>query len=100
MPKCIAPLKHPTRTWRRPGYVESKYKFRPRWYAAARLDAFQPSNMKRARPCAGIPGARRDGIGFRPSPRVLAKAVVQMNRFDGNESLDEDHYMVQLSTRF
>jgi hypothetical protein len=40
------------------------------------------------------------GVGFRPRPRVVAKAVVQSNRFDGNAGLDEDHYILQVSAGF
>jgi hypothetical protein len=86
------------------GYLEAKYKFRPRWHAAARVDTFEPSEIPAG---AGqtvkwdYPVRRAEyGFGFRPSPRVMAKAVVQMNRFDGNDSLDEDHYLMQVSARF
>ena len=40
------------------------------------------------------------GVGFQPRPRMALKAVVQSNRFDGNGSLDEDHYLLQVSAGF
>lgn len=86
------------------GYVEAKYKFLLRWYAAARFGFFEPD---KAMDSAGTerhwdyPVHRVEyGVGFKPMPRVVAKAVVQSNRFDGNASLDEDHYIVQVSAGF
>lgn len=86
------------------GYVEAKYKLRPRWYAAARFGFFEPDKVADS---AGVerhwdyPVHRAEyGIGFKPMPRVTTKAVVQNNRFDGNSSLDEDHYIVQVSAGF
>jgi hypothetical protein len=86
------------------GYLEAKYKFRPRWHAAARLDAFEPGEIpdgSGGEMAWDYPVRRAEyGVGFRPSPRVMAKAVVQMNRFQGNDALDEDHYLMQVSARF
>jgi hypothetical protein len=86
------------------GYLEAKHKLRPRWYAAARFDFFEPDRVQDSS------GAKRRwdypvhrveyGVGFRPRPRVVAKAVVQSNRFDGNAGLDEDHYILQVSAGF
>ncbi len=86
------------------GYLEAKYKFRPRWHAAARLDAFEPNEIADGaggRMSWDYPVRRAEyGVGFRPSPRVMTKAVIQMNRFQGNDALDEDHYLMQVSARF
>jgi len=86
------------------GYVDAKYKLRPRWYLAGRLEAFQPGHVRDE---AGdevrwdYPLRRAEyGLGFRPTSRVTVKGVVQNNRFDGPRALDEDHYVVQLSARF
>jgi hypothetical protein len=86
------------------GYVEAQYKVRPRWYLAGRLEAFQPGEVRDAAGSLArwdYPVRRAEyGVGFRPRPRVTLKAVVQSSRFDGNDSLDEDHYVVQMGVRF
>lgn len=87
------------------GYVEGTYKFAPRWYAAVRLDAFEPDEIRDSGGDAvpwDYPLRRVEyGVGFHPGPRITLKAAVQHNRFDGGESvLDEDHYGVQLGARF
>lgn len=86
------------------GYVEGKYKFAPRWYAAVRLDAFEPDDVRDEAGEAvpwDYPLRRAEyGIGFHPGPRVTLKAAVQHNRFDDAPALDEDHYGVQLGARF
>jgi hypothetical protein len=86
------------------GYVEGKYKFRPGWYVAARLGFFEPSEVRDGSGALrkwDYPVRRAEyGIGYKPLPRVTTKLVAQHNRFDGNSSLDRDHYMVQFSTAF
>ena len=86
------------------GYVEAKYKFLPRWYVAARLDAFQPDRIRDEggnRVRWDYPVRRAEyGVGFHPSPRITLKAVVQNDRFDGNSALDEDHFALQMGARF
>jgi hypothetical protein len=86
------------------GYVEAKYKFVPRWYAAVRLGGFEPAEVRNS---AGelhpwdYPVRRAEyGLGFKPTPRVTTKLVAQHNRFQGNAGLDEDHYLLQISTAF
>jgi hypothetical protein len=86
------------------GYLEAKYKFATRWYAAGRAEFFETSEVTSG---SGVvttwdyPVRRAEyGIGFRPHRRVLTKLVAQHNRFIGNGSFDSDHYMVQLSTAF
>lgn len=87
------------------GYLEAKYKLTTRWYAAGRVEAFQPTQIHDE---AGslvywdYPVRRAEyGVGFRPSPRITVKGVVQSNRFDGGPvEFDEDHYVAQLSARF
>jgi hypothetical protein len=75
------------------------------WYVAGRLEAFHPSEVRDAsgnRVRWDYPVRRAEyGLGFRPSPRITVKAVVQSNRFDGGPAtFDEDHYVAQLSARF
>jgi len=86
------------------GYLEAKYKVRPRWYAAARFGFFEPDKV------ADSSGTERHwdhpvhrveyGVGFKHRPRLTTKAVVQHNRFDGAGSLDEDHFLLQVSAGF
>jgi hypothetical protein len=87
------------------GYLEAKYKFYPRWYLAGRLETFRPDQVFDD---SGnlvhwdYPVNRAEyGVGFHPTPGVTIKGVVQSNRFVGGaDSLDENHYIVQLSARF
>jgi hypothetical protein len=86
-------------------YLEAKYKLHPRWYVAARGETFRPDKV---RDDSGnlvhwdYPVNRIEyGVGFHPTPGVTIKGVIQSNRFVGGaDSLDENHYLIQLSTRF
>ena len=86
------------------GYLEAKYKFRLGWYAAARMGFFEPGEVQDSAGATqqwDYPVRRAEyGIGYRPMPRVALKLVAQHNRFQGNSSLDRDHYIMQLSTGF
>jgi len=86
------------------GYLEAKYKFAPRWYAAGRAEFFEPGDVTDGagtRTSWDYPVRRAEyGLGFRAHRRVLSKLVAQHNRFTGSSALDEDHYLFQLSTSF
>jgi hypothetical protein len=86
------------------GYAEAKYKFLPRWYGAARFDFFEPDRVTDSQGEVhpwDYPLHRVEyGIGYKPARRITTKLVAQHNRFDGNSSLDENHYLVQVSAGF
>jgi hypothetical protein len=87
------------------GYVEAKRKLAARWYAAGRLEAFQPGEVRDEtgrRTRWDYPVRRAEyGLGFHPSRRITLKAVVQSDWFVGGDpALDETHYVGQLSARF
>jgi hypothetical protein len=85
-------------------YGEVKYKFMPKWYVAGRFDFIDfgevTDSTGREVPW-DYPVSRIEyGIGFKPRPRVILKAVGQHNRFEDAEQYDSDHYAGQLSLAF
>jgi len=85
------------------GYIEGKYKFMPGWYAAARFGFYEPGKLSDsggARVHWDYPVKRYEfGIGFHPGRGTTLKAVAQINRFDFTNSLDSEHYLLQLSVK-
>lgn len=85
-------------------YVETKYKFHPRWYGAARFDLFEPGKIDVS------PGVEEKwdnplkryefGIGYKPSRTCTIKAVTQLNKFDIDSAYDSELYGLQISALF
>ncbi len=86
------------------GYLEAKYKFQTRWYAAGRYDLFEPGKIEVS------PGVEEKwdnplkryefGIGYKPTRTTTVKAVTQINRFDIDDSYDSELFALQLSALF
>ena len=88
----------------RSAYGEVKYKIRPQWYVAGRFDVVDfgevTDSTGREVPW-DYPVMRVEyGVGFKPRPRVILKAVAQHNRFEDASHWDSDHYAGQLSVAF
>lgn len=86
------------------GYIEAKYKFQPRWYAAARLGFVEPQDIEVS---PGVnekwdyPVKRYEiGLGYKPLRKATVKFVVQINRFDISDAFDSEIYAVQYSMPF
>ncbi len=86
------------------GYVEAMWKFRTRWFLAARGEAFEPSEV----PDSTGQDVKWDdpvrrleyGVGFRPRVRTTLKLVAQHNRFDVHSQYDADLYALQVGVAF
>jgi hypothetical protein len=86
------------------GYVEAKYKIKPRWYVAGRFGFVEPSEIEIS---SGVnekwdyPIKRYEfGIGYKPLRKATVKLVTQLNRFDINDAHDSDIFAVQFSMPF
>ncbi|MGH8014772.1 MAG: hypothetical protein ACREBV_01115 [Candidatus Zixiibacteriota bacterium] len=86
------------------GYLEAKYKFHPRWYAAGRFDLVEPGKIDVS------PGVEEKwdyplkryefGLGYKPSRSATVKFVTQLNYFDDDDKYDSELIAVQLSALF
>jgi hypothetical protein len=85
-------------------YGEIKYKFMTKWYVAGRFDFIRFGDVTdstgRTVPWDYNVSRAEYGIGFKPRPRVILKAVAQHNRFEDASQYDSDHYAGQLSVAF
>ncbi len=86
------------------GYVEAKWKVRPRWFVAGRIEAFRPNEVEDS---AGSRVRWDDalhrfeyGVGYKPRPRTTIKLVGQNVRFDEVSAYDADLVATQVSVAF
>ncbi len=86
------------------GYAEAMWKVRPRWFVAARAEAFEPAEVSNS---AGEqvkwddPVRRLEyGIGYKPRVRTILKLVAQHDRFEVYEKYNADLYAIQCGVAF
>ena len=84
--------------------MEAKYKLHPKWYVAGRFDLAEPGKIKDS------PGVEEKwdnplkryeiGVGYKPSRTITVKLVLQINRFDIDDTYDNDFIAIQISAFF
>lgn len=84
------------------GYLEFKYKFRPRWYIAGRFGLSEPAEIETAPGISekwDFPLKRYEfGLGYKALRKMTIKLVTQINRFDQIDSLDNQLIALQISS--